>query len=217
MTSLKEAVEQIYAAFADVPKPKSIDACPCCCDGKNIDTLLSVPLRELRAEDLASYAFSAFLTVGAKSDYLYYLPRILELSSFDENWWVDPEIVGRGVRTAEPNSWTIYQRRSLIAFTHSIIKHAMRADESHILNEWLCAVARMGFPIQDYLKQIETSRQAVLALFEDNSESLPHRKLSSAFWELPDLQHDAIVDWFYLDRIKRIPFEEYGYILQEQK
>jgi hypothetical protein len=215
--ALKDAVEDVYVAFADIPKPAVIDACPCCCHEKNIDALLSIPLRDLSADDLASYAFSAFLTVGDKADYLYYLPRILELSSFDENWWVDPEIVGRGIRAAEPDSWPIRQRRSFVAFTHSIVEHAMKADERHILNDWLCAVARMGFPVQDHLKQIETSRQAVLALFEDNSESLPDRKLSSAFWEAPDSQHDSIVDWFYSEPIRRIPFEEYGYILAERK
>ena len=64
MNTLSQAIEQLYAAFADVPKPRAIVGCPCCLDNKDIDTLLATPLREIGPRDLSPYASSAFLTVG---------------------------------------------------------------------------------------------------------------------------------------------------------
>ena len=66
MNTLSQAIEQLYAAFADVPKPRAIVGCPCCLDNKDIDTLLATPLREIGPRDLSPYASSAFLTVGRR-------------------------------------------------------------------------------------------------------------------------------------------------------
>ena len=62
--SLEKAIERLYQAFADVPKPKVIEGCPCCIEDKNIDVLLTKPLRIISAEDLGEYAFCLFNTVG---------------------------------------------------------------------------------------------------------------------------------------------------------
>jgi hypothetical protein len=71
----------------------------------------------------------------------------------------------------------------------------------------------MGLDVRPYLDRIADEPAAVLAYFEINAESLPRRRLSNAFWELLCPAHDAIVDWFYSDKIARIPFEAYGYRL----
>lgn len=64
MTDLEQAIDRLYTAFADVPKPRRINGCPCCIEKRNISVLLSVPLLELTPDDLSAYAASAFLTVG---------------------------------------------------------------------------------------------------------------------------------------------------------
>ena len=71
----------------------------------------------------------------------------------------------------------------------------------------------MGLEVTPYLEQIAESPAAVLEYFEDNARCLPLRKLCNAFWELPCKEHDAIVDWFYSDAIRKVPFEAYGYVL----
>ena len=80
MKSLDVVIEELYAAFSDVPAPSTIDACPHCVDDKGLEKLLNTDLRDLEPDDLSSYASSAFLTVGDIPDYLYFLPRILEIS-----------------------------------------------------------------------------------------------------------------------------------------
>src|SRR5262245_26685041 len=91
--TLRQAIEGVYTAFLDVPRPTSVDGCPCCIGQKGISILLSKPLRELSPDDLTHYAASAFLTVGAVEDYLYFLPRILEILATQHDWWPDPEVV----------------------------------------------------------------------------------------------------------------------------
>ena len=64
------AVEGLYSAFADVPKPSGIEGCPCCIERKNTDVLLAKPLRTLAPDELSNYAASAFLTIGSSTDHL---------------------------------------------------------------------------------------------------------------------------------------------------
>ncbi|MEC3953195.1 hypothetical protein VMT65_09165 [Nocardia sp. CDC153] len=67
-------------AFAQVPRPRSIDACPCCVDEAETATLLNTPREHLTAGQLWTYAHNATLTCGSEHDFRYFLPRILRLS-----------------------------------------------------------------------------------------------------------------------------------------
>jgi hypothetical protein len=100
MNRLEGSIQRLYLAFSRVSRPRHIDGCPCCIDGNNIERLLKTSLAEVSAEDLSPYASSAFLTVGATADYLYFLPRILELTARGELLWPDPEVTGRAIASA---------------------------------------------------------------------------------------------------------------------
>jgi hypothetical protein len=212
MSALSQSIERLYSAFADVPKPRVIEGCPCCIDSKNIDSLLATPLRNIPSEDLWSYAFSAFLTVGGAADYPYFLPRILELSAADDRRMPDIEVTGRAIRSCDPDSWAPARRDALRCFLSTVIADAIERGEFDKLDGWLCAIGRMGFDVRPHLQQIEQVPAAVLAYFESNESSLrQHKRLSNAFWELPSAAHEEIVDWFNSERIRRSPFEAYGY------
>ena len=99
MHTLSDAIEALYQAFAVMPKPKHIDGCPCCIDRKETGVLLGKALRTITPEEMASYASSAFLTVGEVADYLYFLPRIIEITATEPSWWPDPEVTGRAMLT----------------------------------------------------------------------------------------------------------------------
>ncbi|MGL6074018.1 MAG: hypothetical protein ACRC8S_07645 [Fimbriiglobus sp.] len=92
MPTIQDSIEALYSAFAVYPRPRDIDGCPCCIARKRIDVLLAKNLRTLTSDELASYSRSAFLTVGDKADYLYFLPRILEITATDLSWWPSPEV-----------------------------------------------------------------------------------------------------------------------------
>ena len=83
MSRLDDAIEKLYASFADIPHPQSIEECHVCCmcyvDTK---TLLKVKVREAPLKELGSYGQYAMSTMGSKDDYLYFLPRILHLNCY---------------------------------------------------------------------------------------------------------------------------------------
>lgn len=90
---LKEATDALYNEFA-APVPPVIEGCPCCIDTSGVDVLLTTPLRQLTGEQLWRYITGAFLTVGGDRDFRYLMPRIFELSAFDDLGEVpDTEIV----------------------------------------------------------------------------------------------------------------------------
>src|SRR4051812_29634791 len=105
MRDVRATVENLYRAFAAVPRLRDIDGCPCCIDRKEVGVLLSKPLRSVTPEELSAYAASAFLTVGDAADYRYFLPRILEVTAADPAWWPSPEVTGRAIRDSDPESW----------------------------------------------------------------------------------------------------------------
>lgn len=210
MDTLGSAIEHLYRAFAAMQKPRHIDGCPCCIDRKEVGVLVSKNLRDVTPQELAAYASSAFLTVGEVADYLYFLPRILEVTATEPAWWPDPEVTGRAIRTADPVAWTAGQRSALGDYFAAVIDTAVETGEYRRLDGWLCAVARAGFDVRPHLARVAACPAAVLAYFEWNAESLTRNTLANAFWELPCAGHDAIVDWFFSPEIARIPFEAYG-------
>jgi hypothetical protein len=214
MSTLEQAIERLYAAFAEIPKPKRIDGCSHCLNAKEIDKLLASRLCDISPSDLAPYASSAFLTVGDVGDYLYFLPRILEVSATDDSWWPDPEVTGRAIRATNPGLWPSSRREATESFLKVVIDTAIAIGEYHKIDGWLCAIARMEFDVRPYLQQVAKSSAAVLAYFEENASSLAQNRLVNSFWELPCAGHDAIVEWFYSDEIRKIPFDAYGFALE---
>lgn len=217
MHSIQDSIEHLYRAFEKIPRPQQIDGCPCCIEDKEICTLLSKGLRALTPDELKSYASSAFLTVGEVDDYLYFLPRILEITATDSLWWPSPEVTGRAIRDTNPDSWTDDQRSALKQYLESVIDSVIETGEHSLLDSWMCAIGRMGLDVTPYLNQIAESPAAVLAYFEENVRSLPRNELSYSFWKLPCPAHDTIVNWFYSPEISKIPFEAYGCILTRAK
>jgi hypothetical protein len=213
MYTLEQTIERLYTTFADVPRPSHIESCPCCFEEENIEVMLSTPLRELSAKDLEAYATSAFLTAGAVEDYLYFLPRILEMSFSEDCWWLDFPITGRAIAASEPHSWPRSRRSALLGFLHRLVGDIVDSGSHWTLDDLLCAIARMEFDVQPFLRQIEKSPTAVLAYFEDNAELLPQNKLGNLSWKLPNSGHDAIVRWFKSEPIRKIPFNAYGYVM----
>lgn len=76
--ALTSSVEALYARLARHRPHGRIKISPLK-DPRDIDQLHRKPLRALTADDLSVYAFSAVSTMGTETDFLYFLPRIVEL------------------------------------------------------------------------------------------------------------------------------------------
>ena len=206
--NLAEAIEQLYAVFAECPKPPGIDACPCCLDEEEVQGLLSKPLRSLTAQELSSYAASVFLTVGGEDDFRYFLPRILELSATNEFLYPDPEIVLGKLRHARWNEWRAEERQALDGFFDAVLtdKIAEFGDE---IDTWLCAIAQCVADLSPYLDRVAGRPEILVGFYEVHSRHLPKGKLSNPFWhDVPDQGHQ-VVEWFRSESIRRIIDDHY--------
>lgn len=207
MNAIDAAVENLYRAFATIPAPLEIDGCAHCIDDKNIDVLLRTNLRELAPEDLSSYASSAFLTVGDVQDYLYFLPRILEISIKDSSWWPDIEVTGRALNETNVKNWPADQEQALSDFFGSVIASFVESpdrDDYYYIDDWLCAAGRAGLDVCPLLKIVEQTPDALFHYVTENAISLDKGKLSNHFWEPGDKGRDQIIAWMRSDEVKRI-------------
>jgi hypothetical protein len=196
MNAIEKSLNQLYEAFGDVPKPGRISGCPCCIDGKNTDRLLSKPLKAITAADLSSYAASAFLTVGADADYLYLLPRIVDITCHEQGWWPDIEVTGRAIGETKPTNWPAGRRSALMNVVNAVVDTAIAEIDGRTIDSWICAASKMGLDFRPLLEKVSRSPQALAAYYACNSEALIRDKLGNAFWDKHDPSHTNIVAWF---------------------
>lgn len=201
MLKLTQAVEDFYSAFSDVEVPLHIDGCPCCIYREEIDKLLSTSLRELAPGDLSVYAMCALSTVGAVSDYLYFLPRIMDISVHEDSWSRDIEVKARAIHSTDIHSWPPDRREALVALLDAVVQNIVESKAYSKIDGWLCAIGGMEIDVRPALAMIETDSEAILHYFGENAEALKRGKLSNGFWELPNVGHDTIVQWFNSDAV----------------
>jgi hypothetical protein len=210
-SSLQQAIENVYAAFQDVSKPTSVDGCPCCIDQKGISILLSKPLRDLSPEDLTHYAASAFLTVGAVEDYLYFLPRILEILAAEHSWWPDPEVVASAIHTAGFHSWPEVRRHALTRYFDEVVGDLLSMEGSGFkLDSWMCALGRLHVGLTPFLTRIAATRLGLIELYEVNSEELIDGRLANSFWDEALEEQRQVIQWFRSPEIQKLIQAAYG-------
>lgn len=204
MTALEKSIDVLYSAFASVPKPETIAGCECCISADEIDELIARELRSIPADLLRNYASSALLTVGFVDDYLYFLPRILEVHVNDESYWPDVEITGRAIGDTDPLNWPAELLAALRTFLFEVIRSLLAPTSHDMIDRWICAIGRMGIPVEPYLDEIAQSPDAVLAYFDLNAPHISKGRLSNAFWEPHDDAQEKIVSWFNSAPIRKI-------------
>ena len=210
MDSITDTLEALYAVFGDVPRASKIDGCQCCLDQKEICTLLSKPLRELTGPELSSYSESAFLTVGSTDDYLYFLPRILEVGCVEGGWWPDLEITGRAIGETKPSEWPTYRLEALTDFLHAVLQAAIREEDGWAIDGLVCSIARMGLDVTPFLQRVEMSTEALLVYYERNSQELTKSKLGNSFWDKDTPGFNVVLEWFNCPRVSHLIQVAYG-------
>lgn len=201
---LEQAIDGVYDAFRDIPRPTVIDGCPCCIDRKNICNLLSKPLRAIAPDDLGPYASSAFLTVGDTADYLYFLPRILDVLANESGWWPDVEVVARCLNAAGFHTWPEYQRMAVSRYFDEAFEDALSADRSSFeLDDWVCALGRLHVDLTPFLARIVAHPRRLIDFYETNSVQIGKGRLSNAFWEDAPVEQQRVIEWFRSPEIQQ--------------
>ncbi len=210
MDKISKAIENLYSAFSDLPKPEVVGGCSCCITEQELDTLMTIPLGKLSPDQIGTYASNALLTVGDVEDYLYFLPRIIDISIHEEDWWPDIEVTAQAIRSAGFHEWPTHHRNALNDVFLAAIEHFVDEDDYSRLDSWMCAIGRIEIDVAPFLNIIEKSESAVFGYWEENADTLDNHRLSNAFAQPGTSQHDAIVQWFHSARINLIYAEAYG-------
>lgn len=205
MPSIKDAIKNLYDTFANVPRPHLIEGCPCCIDRKEVDKLLSQPLRDIAPKEMAPFATSAMLTVGSAEDLRYFLPRILEIRTSDRSWWPDVEVIFSALAEAKWHDWSEEEQRAIRRLVRAVIENCRESgddDSAWEADAWLCAVSRAGESAVPYLEQMFANGhiELIRQLHELNAHSLMKGKLTNSFWSAPSRRD--VIAWFERADIK---------------
>lgn len=208
--ALRQAIDALYAGFAAVRRPNGIAGCPCCIGDKEIAVLLARSRRDLTPEELSSYASSVFLTVGGEEDFLYFVPRILEISATDSGWWPDPEVVARALAEARWHEWPVEQREAVARVWDERFTELIEAAEGSELDSWLCGLARAGLDLAPFLARLSQRPAAVLALYGWHANEIVEHRLANGFWEDAPRGCQEVIAWFHSREISRLILDNYG-------
>ena len=199
------AVANVYRAFEDVPRPAVIEGCPCCLEAGEIDILLSRPLRELSPTDLSDYASSVLLTVGSTEDFLYFLPRILEIVVREPGWCPDAETVARAIRDGGFHLWPENRQEAVKALFGSRLETLLLEPNSGFeVNGWLCAIGRLHIDLAPFLDQLVAHPKRLVEIYRINRTTLEVGRLRNTFWSDSPEQEQQVVAWFQSDPVQEI-------------
>jgi hypothetical protein len=196
---LTDALDRVYAAFADEPAPRRLEASPYKDGATILRAILSAPLRQLSPDALGPFATSALLTVGMPADYLHFLPRILECATFDRNWTgYEPVVIADRLDRCEWWLWHAERQEAVRAVFVDAFE-AERDGDYPVAQDWLCGLAAMDEAVGDRVSDwIETASPAGLLQLADwragAKEAGGDEHPLGAFWEgIPDAQWTPVL------------------------
>ncbi|MEU6036975.1 hypothetical protein ABZ801_16365 [Actinomadura sp. NPDC047616] len=198
----ERAVEGLYAAFEDVPRPRVVAGCPCCVEPDEDGALLARPLRELGVDDLGRYAAKAMTTWGTDEDFRYFAPRLLELAADDAFGWPSVEIVFGKLGMVPWPQWP--QREALERFLAAFWSRTLTRHPAHPdAGTALCALSLAVCDVTPYLDEWERldTGAAIRHLRDFATEGLIRRRgkwvrLRNAHWDTGGRPHRQAIAWF---------------------
>jgi hypothetical protein len=214
MDRVSSAIAAVYAAFADAPRPASIDGCPCCIDDNDTHVLLSTPPGELEPDAVAPYASSVFLTVGSKPDFFYLLPRILEIVATEPHWWPEPEVIGRSIRDSGYAQWPKERQDAVHRYFDAVFERTLHLDDDvSALESWLCMLGRAGLDLRPYFERVLDFPNQTAQLFATFNNMVSPAGALGGFWEdVPD-STEIVKQWIRSEPVRRIVHEQWGVTL----
>lgn len=204
--ALQEAIEGLYSTFAVYPLRPSIEGCNHCISPEDHARIHSRPLRELTADDLEEYSYSAMNTWGNEDDLRHFLPRLLELIAFNTSYLCPPVVVLK-LHDAGWRTWPQEEQAAIEAYLSALWAFALEcfpyADpDGWTAEECLCTIAQvvddLG-PFLDHWRRSE-SRAALChlaLLIYENAALLPEdpMSLNNGFWDERQPQMDQVTEW----------------------
>lgn len=220
------ALDRLYEAFAQVPRPSAIEYCLCCFDPQDEHALLTpTPLRQLPAETLQPYAANVMFTVGSSADFRYFLPRLFEIACDDGFGWPDMEPLVSRLRYAQWTTWQSDERDAVRGFLSALWSYSLAChpDEAYDIDAILCAIGNAEVDLTPYLTEWTTALARPTAaaqlryLLSDGCRSDGMtRRLTNAFWRDRDAQAAQVVAWFSSDDLRLAVADAFDVTYAEQ-
>ena len=202
-TGLAHAIAGLYEEFGDGPLGRPLNGCEHCADAETLKRWAETPLRQLTAEELESYLYSAMATIGDEDDFKHFIPRLLELVVSDADFLgITFEQVGAQLTRARWQQWPARQSSTVRIALEELWK-TLGANEydDFAIDSIVCGVALARMDIVALLTAWQKAptpvAQANLKRFsEHNRDSLTQkRRLANAFWDGWPAQEVIVADW----------------------
>lgn len=219
---LSERVKELYASFSSYSPPKTLDASPLRDPEKIIAELNSAPLADLGEDALGPFAAYALTTVGEVSDYKYYLPRILALSTVSGSYvGFDPVVIAGKLRFAEWDTWPLNERSAIANFFYSAWAYD-RLQATSVRNwcwNWIAAMARLNLQFEAclHLWTALPTPNAMLQLVERVSEIKGLQKGKGSWEDVAAVNRDKILQWIISTEVETALIESIDAIEAEER
>lgn len=213
---MEQLINQMYMVFGKYAKPYDFAACECCLSPDEKMSLLAIPLRELTADQLSSYAADVFFTMGEVPDFKYFLPRVLELSVKDEFLWPEPEVVTRKLLLAQWCDWPAEEQiviADLLKAKFATLLNDPNSNGSEI-DEWICALGQCLQDPRPFMAPLlePHHEDKLLAFIECNGSLFTKSTLDNPFWEDARENERRVVQWLHQPSVTTLLSKRYGMV-----
>ena len=200
---MARAIAGLYDELGDGPLGRPLYGCEHCADAVTLERWAVTPLRQLRAEELENYLYSAMTTIGDEEDFKHFVPRLFELAVGDGGFLdITFEELGTQLTRARWQEWPDRQRLRVRNALEALWK-TLQADEydESAVDSIVCGIALAKFDmlalLTDWQKASAPISRANLKRFmEHNRDSLKEkRRLANAFWDDSPAQEVIVADW----------------------
>jgi hypothetical protein len=177
--SLHQPWQDLYRAFASVPKPTKVDGCPCCIEEERIVALVNSDREHLpESDDLLHYVSYALGTVGGPADLTYLFPAVTRV-------WAEKLWEGNRHDAYRERFWELNTRHG---YFDAHLTPALRdAVEKFLRTALMAALGREG-PLQR-IKGLQSAHlwAEELTSFAQVCQTLPD--LWREWWSIPSSGH----------------------------
>ena len=214
---LGPAIEDVYRAFADCPRPERVVGCPHCRPGEADCALLRRVPRLLDAVTLEPFMFSAMTTWGTAEDFRYFAPRILELAVTEQIADLDLEIVLGKLRLAGWPRWPAGQREAVSVLLDRYWTLTLEAYPGpRPAGEVLCALGNAVEDVRPMLRRWTglAAGSAALHLRDFVGAAVTGARMTGrlpgAFWAGRPAQRDQVVGWLLSADLRNAVEDAFG-------
>lgn len=209
LATLGSALNRLYSEFSAANRrPGSIEFCECCISADEINVLCTQLVRELSERDLERYSWSAPIAIGTAKDFLYFLPRLLELSLDGVSSLYFLEGLMERFREQAAARITPEQRAALDDFFRQAILNCCRKpDRAYLIADWFTASAIAGYDVSKSFANVEAYPDALSCYHSACTGDYPDRVLwpiTDVFWPHAEEQRKKVVRWLASKRIREV-------------